>query len=120
MADLKDIFDEEENLRDEELLKYLSGEATDEEKHAVERKMTDSSFDNDAVEGLQHFKKKEKLDDLVQQLNKNLQQQLSNKKQRKEKREIKQMPLSMITVIIILVLCVLAFFVVHLFQRNAM
>ena len=120
MAELDDIFsNNKRKLSDEELLKYLDGKASGEETHEVERAMADSSFESEAVEGLEQFKAPENLNDLVLNINKNLQQQLAQKKQRKEKRKIKEMPLAVITVIIILILCVLGYIAIHLFQRNS-
>lgn len=120
MAELDDIFsNNKRKLSDEELLKYLDGKASAEETHAIERAMADSSFENEAVEGLEQFKKREHLNDYVLNLNKNLQQQLAQKKQRKEKRKIKEIPLAVITVIIILILCVLGYIAINLFQRNS-
>jgi CHASE3 domain sensor protein len=119
MADLNDIFsDEEETLSDDELLKYLDASTPDAEKHAIEKKLADSAFANEAVEGLQHFNSKKKLDDYVQQLNKNLQKELATKKYRKQKRTIKELPLIIVTVVIILLLCVLGYMVIHLYQKH--
>ncbi len=119
MAELDDIFSNgDEKLSDEALLQYLAGNTSDEEKHAVEKKLNVSSFESEAVEGLEQFKHKESLNDYVQQLNKNLHQQLTQKKQRKEKRKIKEMPLAVITVVIILILCVLGYIAIALFQRS--
>ncbi len=73
MDDLKDILSgDAESISEEELVKYLEGSLSNEERHLFEKKTADSSFVNDAIEGLQGFKNKKKLDQYVNQLNKNL------------------------------------------------
>ena len=117
MKDPGNIFEFDDDLNEDQLKKYLSGEISDEELHAVEKQMADSDFVNDAVEGLQAFDPTIKLDDYVSQLNKNLSRQLDSKKQHKEKRKIRDMQWIIIAVITILLLCVLAFVVVKM-QRE--
>lgn len=117
MKDPGNIFEFDDDLNEDQLKKYLSGEISDEELHAVEKQMADSNFVNDAVEGLQAFGPSTKLDDYVSQLNKNLSRQLESKKQHKEKRKIRDMQWIIIAVITILLLCVLAFVVVKM-QRE--
>jgi len=119
MADLNDIFSEEEGtLSDEELRRYLDANTPPEEKHALEKKMGTSSFESEAVEGLQQFQNKTRLDNYVAQLNKNLQQQLATKKRKKQKRAIKDLPMIVIVVVTILALITLAYMVIHLYQKN--
>src|SRR5204863_2510755 len=83
-----------ENLRDilshlspeidqETLLLYLQDKLSVEKRHEVEKKLIENEFANDAAEGLQHFKNKDKLTLIVEQLNHNLR----NKLQKKEKKE---------------------------------
>src|SRR5947208_11555753 len=90
MADLKDIlFDDDEQLNEDELMKYLDNNLSEEEKLEFEKKIAASSFENDAVDGLKSFKNKQSLNDYVNQINKNLEKQLQLKKQKKEKRKLK-------------------------------
>src|SRR3954466_9043061 len=107
MEDLTKILEPGDELNEEQLKKYVSGETSKEEMHAVEKQMADSDFVNDAVEGLQAFSQKQKLDDYVNQLNKNLHQHLVLKKQTKEKRKIRDLSWIILAVIIILLLCIL-------------
>ncbi|MBN9295908.1 MAG: hypothetical protein J0I41_02805 [Filimonas sp.] len=119
MADIKDIFTEEhDHFEDDDLMKYLQDNLSEEEKHAFEKKMADSPFMNDAVEGLQEFQSNEKLQQYVSQLNKQLQQQLTSKKQQKEKRKIKDMSWILLAAIIILLLCILGYAVIYLYNKN--
>ncbi len=117
MEDLSNILHEDDELNQEQLKKYLTGDISNEELHAIEKQMADSDFINDAVEGLQAFSSGQNLDDTVSQLNKNLQKQLNQQKSKKDKRAIKNLSWIIIAVIIILVLCVLAFTIIKLQQE---
>ncbi len=118
MADLKDILNEDDDLRDEDLLKYVQGDISKEDQHKVERQMADSDFVNDAMEGLQGVRNKRSIDQYVEELNRNLQKQVSTKKQRKQKRKLKDQPWIVITVVVVLALCVLAYAVIRYHQKN--
>ena len=124
MEDLTNILKDDDNISEEELQKYLSGNISEEEKHAIEKKMADSDFVNDAVEGLQGFTSKQKLNEYVNDLNKDLHQYIAAKKEIKEKRKIKDLSWIIIAVIIILLLCILAYIVIRMqserqVQRNS-
>jgi hypothetical protein len=117
MEDLTNILGPDDELNEEQLKKYVSGETSPEEMHVVEKQMADSDFVNDAVEGLQAISSKQKLDDYVNQLNKNLHQHLISKKQIKNKRKIKYLLWIIVAVIIILLLCILTYIVIKM-QRE--
>ena len=124
MEDLTKILKDDDNINEEELRKYLSGNSSDEERYDIEKKMADSSFVNDAVEGLQEFSSHQKLDEYVNHLNKNLHQYLAGKKEIKEKRKIRDLSWIIVAVIIILLLYMLAYIVVKMqrdrqIQRNS-
>lgn len=120
MADWKDILsDKEEDASEQELINYLQGNLSDEEKYAFEKKTADSEFLNDAVEGLSNFKSKQQLNEYVSQLNKNLYKQLDQRKKRKEKRKLKDNPWIIISVIIILVLAIIAFVAIKMHRDSA-
>lgn len=119
MRNFEDILtNEHDDLNDEELLKYLEGKLDAEELHELEKKMVDSPFIDDAVEGLAAFKSKAHLNEQVKQLNKGLQKQLNARKQKKEKRKIKDMPWILTAVVIILLLCLLGYAVLHLYHHH--
>jgi hypothetical protein len=117
MTDLTNILQSNDELNEEQLKKYLSGEANAEELHAVEKTMADNEFVNDAIEGLQDFSSQAKLNDYVEQLNKNLHQHLEQPKERKRKREIRNLSLIIIAVIIILIICVIGYWIIKI-QRE--
>lgn len=119
MADLRDILsDEEEQLSEEELMKYLHGNLSEEETYAFEKKTASSMFANDAIEGLQQFKSKQTVDAYVVQLNKNLRQSTASKKERQQKRRLKDQPWLVVTILIILAACILTYFVIHLYNNT--
>ena len=117
MEDLGNILLNDDELNEEQLKQYLSGNISVDALHNIEKQMADSEFVNDAVEGLQAFSSSKNLDEYVTQLNKNLHQQLESKKQRKEKRKIRNESWIIIAVITILLLCVVAFIVIKM-QRD--
>jgi hypothetical protein len=115
MSNIEDIFNDDDNLAgDEELLRYLQAGLPEEEKHLIEKKLLNSIFENDALEGLTQFKSKEKLDEYVRQLNSQLKKQVTAKKHTRKKRKIKGLPLIMLVVVIILALAAVAFAVIYL------
>lgn len=101
------------DIDQETLLKYLNGQLSEEQKNEVEKKMLASEFNNDALEGLEEIKNKERLSFLVETLNRDLKKNLNQKKQRREKLRIKDQPWLYISILIILLLIVLSYFVIH-------
>ena len=64
MDDLNNIFSEENILNDEQLKKYALQQSSPEEQYSVEKQINDSSFVNDATEGLQQFSSAKKNEQL--------------------------------------------------------
>lgn len=119
MADLNDIlFDNNEQPKDDDLINYIKDNLSEEEKYELEKKTIDSGFVNDALEGLQKFNEKKDLDHYVQQLNKNLEKQLTEKKQRRQKRVLKENPWTIITLILLLTICIIGYYLIHLYFKN--
>ena len=111
---LKDILSHLSTEVDQEtLLKYLEGRLSDEQKHELEKRMLDSEFTNDALEGLQEIKNKERLSSLVDQLNRDLHKKLDKKKKRREKLRFKDQPWMYVAIFIILLLIILSYIVIH-------
>lgn len=115
MADkLKDILSHLSTDVDQEtLLKYLEGRLSDEQRHELEKKMLDSEFANDAVEGLQDIKNKQRITSVVDQLNRELHKKLEKKKRKREKFRFKDKPWLYLALIIILLLIVISYFVIY-------
>ena len=81
-----------------------------------EKKMADSSFVNDAVEGLQNFSSTEKMNAYVQQINNDLHKHLHTKKYRRKK-TITNLSWEIIAVIIIIILCMLGYAVIEMMKK---
>jgi anti-sigma factor RsiW len=112
--DLLDILsNNNDGITNQKLIDYLNGELSGREKHEVEKWMNDNEIANDAMEGLQHVKNKKNLQAYVDQLNKNLQHQLDQKKLHKQKRKLKQYPWIYFTIILLLLLCLVAFLMIR-------
>ncbi len=118
MTDLKDILNHEDELSSEELMRYLEGNATEEERFAIEKQMADSLFFDEAVEGLQNFKDPAQVKDYVEQLNKQLQKQTAKKASRKIKRKLKDQNWLIIAILAILLLCVTGFLLIHFSMKH--
>jgi len=118
MTNLNDILNHEDELSTEELMRYLQGNATEEERFAIEKQMADSSFMDEAVEGLQHFKDPAQVKEYVEQLNKQLQKQTGKKVYRKQKRKFKDQNWLIIAILGILFLCVTGFLLIHFITKH--
>ena len=119
MAEWKNILpDNNEQLSNEDLLKYLDSNTSEEEKYAIEKKFSDTSFESDAIDGLQQIKNQERLKNHVSQLNLKLQQQLISKKHRKEKRKIKNFQWIILTIVILLLLCLISLAIISMHNKN--
>lgn len=111
---LKDILSHLSTEVDQEtLLRYLEGRLSDEQKHEIEKKMLGSEFTDDAMEGLQEIKNKQRISSLVDQLNRDLHKKLEKKKQRREKFRLKDQPWLYIAIVILLLLIVLSYIVIQ-------
>lgn len=116
---LKDILSGLSNEVDQEtLLLYLQGKLTEEKKHEVEKKIMDSEFADDAMEGLQQFKNKYDLSVLVEQLNRDLHNKLEKKKKRRDKLLIKNQTWIYFAVVIIILLVVISYYVIHRYLQQ--
>ncbi len=116
---LKDILSRLSAEVDQEiLLRYLQGQLNEEQKHEVEKKMLASDFTNDAMEGLQEIKNKERITFMVDQLNRDLRKKLEKKKKFREKLRISQQPWVLIAILIILLFIVLSYFIIQWLLQN--
>ncbi len=110
--DLKDILsNSNKDIDNQHLMDYLSNQLSKEESHAIEKKMSEDEFMNDAVEGLQNIEKKKEMQAYVDQLNNDLMKQIAKNKVRKDKRKLKEQPYTFVTIIIILILVIISFIV---------
>ncbi|TMI68612.1 MAG: hypothetical protein E6H09_22145 [Bacteroidetes bacterium] len=114
MADnLKDILSHlSTDIDQETLLLYLQDKLSEEKKHEVEKKLLDNEFANDAIEGLQEFKDKQRVSLMVEMLNRDLKKKTEKKKQRREKMRLKDQPWLYISIIIIILLIIISYIVI--------
>jgi hypothetical protein len=111
---LKDILSHLSTEVDQDtLLKYLNGQLTESQKNDVEKKMMDTDFSQDAMEGLQSIQNSEKISWMVDQLNRDLHKKLDKKKQLRNKLVFKDSPWIYITIILVLLLIVISYFILH-------
>jgi len=115
MEDLNNIWNADDELNDDQLLNYVKGDSMGEDAHAVERKMADSSFVNDGVEGLQQFSSTEKINAYVQDINEDLRHNLAGKKIKKKK-GIVNLSWEIIALIMVILLCILGYVVIEMMR----
>lgn len=101
------------DIDNQQLMDYLSGKLSAEEKHAVEKGMVDSDFMNDAVEGLENIENKKDIQVYVDELNASLQKSLQKKKQRRLKRRLREGPWGYVAILLIILLCIAAYLIVR-------
>jgi anti-sigma factor RsiW len=109
---LLNILQEHDDLSEQQLLDYLNGKLSAEERHAVEIRLADDELMRDAEEGLQQVKEKQNLDAVTAQLNARLAEQLK-KRRKKLRKSLPNQSLLITTTFIILVLVVIAFMVIY-------
>ena len=119
MSNLKDILHDDDGIKSEDLLRYLEGNVTEEERFAIEHQMTSSGFINDAVEGLQQFHDKKQLQQFATQINLQLRKHTAKDRKRKQRRQLNSQQWTMITIVTIILLCVLAYWVIRIYQQKA-
>ncbi len=118
MADWKDILsNDKEQISQEELLKYLGDEISEEEKYVLDQKISNSDFETDAIQGLSQIQNRESVQKHVTQLNLKL-QQLTGKKPRRQKEKIKISVWLIVTLLIILFVCVISFIIISLDDKG--
>jgi hypothetical protein len=114
--DLKDILsNSNKDIDNQQLMDYLSHHISKADTHELEKSMAEDDFINDAVEGLQEIKPTKNLQIYVEQLNKDLQKQITKNKNRRLKRRIKDQPYTYFAIILILLLVVIGYIVL---KRN--
>jgi hypothetical protein len=116
MTNWKDIFKKETDLSNEELLKYLDNDISEDEMNAIEKKMVASDFENDALDGLAQFKAKENIISITNTLNKQLKNHISRSSKRKKKRKIHDQQWLIVAILAVLLLSVAGFLLIHYYR----
>jgi hypothetical protein len=105
------------DLNEQTLMDYLQGRLNAEQAHMVEKKMVESGFLNDAVEGLTDMKDKQRIAAILQELNGKLQTKTEKKKERFSPLIPDQQTLTIVSLITILLLIILSF-VIYKMSRS--
>lgn len=109
---LLDILNKRDDLTEQELLQYLQGNLTPEERQAVEEKLADNEMMSDAEEGLR-MADEQKINRAVADLNKQLSLQLQQQRRKRKQKPLPNQSLVIITTFLVLVLIVLAYLVIY-------
>ena len=111
---LKDILSHlSPEIDQETLLLYLQDKLSVEKRHEVEKKLLENEFANDAAEGLQEFKNKERLTMIVDQLNDSLKNKIQKKKRTRDRVHLREQPWLYLAVIILILLIIISYFVIQ-------
>ncbi|MBA4257673.1 MAG: hypothetical protein C0446_00800 [Chitinophaga sp.] len=113
MNNWKDIFKKNTEISNEELLKYLDNDISEDEMHTIEQKMSASDFENDALEGLAQFKSREKIISTTDIINQQLKKQIAKSNKRKKKRKIEDQQWLIAAILIILLFSIAGYFLIH-------
>ncbi|RXK62120.1 hypothetical protein ESA94_03650 [Lacibacter luteus] len=109
---LLDILKQRDDLTEQELLQYLQGDLTPEERRAVEEKLADSEMMSDAEEGLR-MADTAKTNFAVNDINRKLAQQLQQQRRKRKQKPVPNQSLVIVATFLILVLIVLAYLVIY-------
>ena len=104
------------DIDNQQLMDYLAGKLSDEEKHQVEMQLADNDFINDALEGLENVKDPKDINFFVDQLNRDLHKKLLQKQKRKQKRKLLQQRWVYAAVVIILALLIATWLMIMKYQ----
>jgi|SRR5436190_7770336 len=118
-SNYKDIFSHLSNEVDQEtLLLYLQNKLSEEKKHEIEKKLMESEFTDDAVEGLREIKDKRQIQYMVEMLNRDLKNKLQKKKERRRKLEIKDQSWLYVSILIFILLIIISYMIIRKYMEN--
>ena len=111
---LKDILSNlNPDVDQEALMKYLEGKLSAHEQHEVEKQMLGDDFDSDALEGLESFRNKTDILNVVNHLNADLKKRTAKKETRKRKYTLHLNPWIIVAIVIVLAIAVVGYLVIH-------
>ena len=112
--DLKNILSNAAgNSNQNQLLKYLKDELEHAEKHEVEKSAVDDAFENDALEGLQQIEHQQKIELIVDGLNRDLKKRTGKKYNSRKSMKLKPQWWLYFSILILLILIVLFYLFLH-------
>jgi len=101
------------DIDNQQLMDYISGKLSGPEKYEVEKWLSDHEFTNDAMEGLQQLNKSGKLQQYVDQLNKDLKGYLQQKKIKRDKRKLKNIQWVYLAIVLIITMAIIAYVIIE-------
>ncbi len=104
------------DIDNQQLMDYLAGKLSEEEKQQIEMQLADSDFMSDAVEGLDDVKDKKDINLYVEQLNRDLHKKLLQKKHKKKKRKMLQQRWVFAAIVLILAIVIATWLMIVKFQ----
>ena len=114
----KDILTQKSALDPQKLMDYLEGKLSDKEKHEVESVLADSAFMDDAADGLNEMKDKQKIASILFELN----SQLHKKTQQRRKLQFSnRLPFPgwlIFTTVTVILLIVLAYIIFRMYTTS--
>jgi len=110
------LLNSNKDIDNQQLMDYLAGKLSEEEKHAVEMQLAENDFMSDAVEGLEIVKNKRDINVFVDQLNRDLHKKLFRKSKRQRRKAIQQR-WTFAAIILILALLLAAWLMIVKYQR---
>jgi anti-sigma factor RsiW len=105
------------DIDNQQLMDYLAGKLSEEEKHAVEIQLAGNDFMNDAAEGLENVKDKRDINVFVEQLNRDLYKKLLRKRFKKRKRKIVHQRWVYAAIILILAIVIAGWLMIVRYQH---
>ena len=109
MNDLLDILEKDVSVNEQVLEKYLSGTATPDEQHEIEKMMLQSADFEAAIEGLTAFKNKAQLAAYNQALKKTVRALAQKNNKKKKGKLVDTDPWTIAAVTIILMICIVCY-----------
>lgn len=113
-----EILSHHSHVDQQKLLDYLEGKLSEEEKHEVEKLMADSDFINEAMEGLENMRDKQKIASVLHELNSNLSKRIHQRRNRKLKNRFPDLTLAIAATVTILLLIFLAFIIYKMYTTK--
>jgi anti-sigma factor RsiW len=113
-----EILSQHSHIDQQKLLAYLEGKLSEEEKHEVEKLMADSDFINEAIEGLENMKDKQKIATVLYELNNTLAKRIHQRRSSRFKNKFPDLTLAIVATITILLLILLAFIIYKMYTTK--
>ncbi|MEN9599106.1 MAG: hypothetical protein RL596_1417 [Bacteroidota bacterium] len=118
MSEWKNILPSNSLITEEQLMQYLSGEASEELRFEIEKQMADSAFLDDAIDGLQQYDSLAALHSLKSQLNNQLKKTLAPKLKRRKRKVFQDQYWLIYAIVGILLLCIMGYLVIRLYGNK--